>query len=68
MEKYKMNAVINEYYYFFLNHHHKLSDYYKTKEYIKLSEEEDELEKKLLDLLEDKKEMDVEFSVASEEV
>lgn len=49
-----MNAVINEYYYFFLNHHHKLSDYYKTKEYVKLSKQEEELEKELLDLLDDK--------------
>ena len=49
-----MNAVVNEYYFFYLNHHHKLSDYYKTKEYVRLSEEEDEIEKQILDLFEDK--------------
>ena len=52
-----MNAVINEFYYFFLNHHHKLSNYYKTKEYVELSEQEDESEKELLDLLDDKVEI-----------
>lgn len=49
-----MNTVITEYYYFFLNHHHKLSDYYKNKEYARFSEEEDELEKQILDLFETK--------------